>query len=206
MISNRALLAVNALLLAGLVATALFWHPLPPAHERPLTQGTTLALPPGGEFTLQSAQGQLELKDFRGKLVLLYFGYMYCPDICPTALIGVTTALKTLSAEERAKVVTLFVSVDPRRDTVSLLADYVAFFHPDIIGATTSEAEIARIAQRYDVTYRVQSSDTNGNYSVDHSSLVYLLNAAGEIVTTFPHASAPETITAALRTQLLTAP
>ncbi len=206
MISNRALLAVNALLLAGLVAMALFWHPLPPAHERPLKQGTMLALPPGGEFTLESVQGQVELKDFRGKLVLLYFGYMFCPDICPTALIGLTAALKALNAEERAKVAIIFVSLDPRRDTAKLLADYVAFFHPDIIGATANEAEIARIAQRYKVTYRVQSSETNGNYSVDHSSLVYLLDGAGEMVTTFPHGSAPEIITAALRTQLQITP
>ena len=100
----------------------------------------TTSAPTGGDFTLQSATGPVTLKDYRGKVVLLYFGYTYCPDICPTSLTATAQALGQLAPAELARVQTLFVSVDPERDTPARLKDYGAFFHPSIIGVTGTAA------------------------------------------------------------------
>ena len=125
-----------ALVIAGL---ALFWQP--DVAERPLPR---LPIVEGGDFTLQSASGPVSLKDYRGKLVLVYFGYTFCPDICPTSLAATAEGLKQLSPEELARVAMIFVSVDPKRDTPERLKEYVEFFHPSIVGVTGS-AEVVEV-------------------------------------------------------------
>ena len=114
--TDRILAALAVLLAALVIGLALFWHPELP--ERPLPKA---ALPAGGDFILQSADGPVALKDFRGKLVLLYFGYTYCPDICPTSLTATAEGLRQLKPEELARVAMIFVSVDPKRDMLPRL-------------------------------------------------------------------------------------
>ena len=110
--SERILMAIAGLLAALVLGLAFFWQPELP--ERPLPKA---ALAEGGDFTLQSADGPVSLKDFRGKVVLVYFGYTYCPDICPTSLAATAEGLKLLTPDELARVAMIFVSVDPKRDT-----------------------------------------------------------------------------------------
>lgn len=197
MISNRVLLAIIALLVATILGLALFWHPVPARHERELA-----APPPGGDFRIETAKGAVSLQDYRGKVVLLYFGYTFCPDICPTSLLATATALKALTPAELAQVQTIFISVDPKRDTVSQLAEYVRFFHPSIIGATGTAEQIAEIAQRYGVSYTLQPPDGAGNYVVDHTGLTYLIAPDGRLTGSLPHAAPQDHVLTAIRSLL----
>lgn len=196
--SDRVLMAVAGLLAALVLGLALFWHPDLP--ERPLPKA---ALAEGGDFTLQSASGPVALKDFRGKVVLLYFGYTYCPDICPTSLAATAEGLRQLTPEELARVAMIFISVDPKRDTLPRLKEYVEFFHSSIRGVTGTPEEIAEIARRYGVFYAEQKVETAGDgYVVDHSADTYVIAADGKLVAKIAHATPPEQVVASIRKHL----
>ncbi|HQU77843.1 MAG TPA: SCO family protein [Azonexus sp.] len=196
--SQRILLAVAVLLAALVLGLAFFWHPELP--ERPLPMA---AAPAGGDFTLQSAGGPVALQDFRGKLVLVYFGYTYCPDICPTALAATAEGLKLLTPEELARVAVVFISVDPERDTPARLKEYAEFFHPAIVGVTGTPEELAAIARRYGVFYARQSVETaGGGYVVDHTSDTYVVGADGKLDGKIAHATPPEQVAAEIRKRL----
>ena len=156
--------------------------------------------PPGGDFTLQSIDGPVSLQDFRGKLVLLYFGYTSCPDVCPTSLSLVTQALNELSEDELEKVQSIFVSVDPKRDTPEALAQYVGYFHSSMIGVTGTELEVAEVAQLYGAQYyEVEMEGSAFGYSVNHSSVSYLITPEGTLRFIFPHATPASVIVEAIR-------
>jgi len=195
--SERFLLAIAALLGAFVVALALFWQPTLP--ERPLPQP---AVPTGGDFTLQSAGGPVSLHDYRGKVMLLYFGYTYCPDICPTSLAATAEGLKKLHMDELARVGMFFISVDPQRDTPERLKDYVAFFHPIIVGLTGTAEQLAEIARRYGVIYAIQTAQTEGGYVVDHSSDTYVVGRDGRLLGKIPHATPPDEVAETVRKYL----
>lgn len=162
--------------------------------------GLPLAAPPrGGDFTLLSAQGPVSTQAFRGKVVVVYFGYTYCPDICPTSLATLGAALGQLSPAELAQVQPLFVSVDPQRDTPARLKEYAAFFHPKLIGLTGSPQTLAAAAKAYGASYSFQPPDARGNYVVDHSAFTYLVDTQGHLADTLPHGASPEDTAAAIR-------
>jgi protein SCO1/2 len=196
--SERFLSVIAGLLAALVLGLAFFWHPELP--ERPLPRA---AMSEGGEFTLQSADGPVSLKDFRGKVVLIYFGYTYCPDICPTSLAATAEGLKELTPDELARVAMIFVSVDPRRDTPARLKEYARFFHPAIVGVTGTPEEIAEVAKRYGVFYAEQSVATAGDgYVVDHSADTYVVAPDGKLVGRIAHATAPDQVAAIIRKYL----
>lgn len=199
--SERILLIIAGLLAVFVLALAFFWQPSLP--ERPLPAATA---PVGGDFTLQSADGPVALHDYRGKLVLIYFGYTYCPDICPTSLAATAAGLNQLSPAERARVAMFFISVDPQRDTPAHLKEYVEFFHPSIIGMTGSPQQLSEIAQRYGVFYSQQPADAAGAYVVDHSADTYIVGPDGQLLGKFPHATPPEQVAATLRQYLIQPP
>jgi len=181
------------LLSLALVATLLlwslfFWPPQRSGHS------ASPATPPGGDFTLQSASGPLSLSQFRGKVVLLYFGYTSCPDICPTSLTLMRIALSQLSEEELAQVQGIFISVDPQRDTPERLAQYSSHFHPKIAGVTGSDEQVAEVARRYGAIYQRAEGETALGYTVDHSSVTYLIDQQGELRRVLPHGTSPNTI------------
>jgi protein SCO1/2 len=112
--------------------------------------------------------------------VLVYFGYTFCPDICPTSLAATAEGLKQLSPEELARVAMIFVSVDPKRDTPERLKEYVEFFHPSIVGVTGSAEVVAEVAKRYGVIYAEQKVETaGGGYVVDHSADTFIVAQDG---------------------------
>lgn len=197
--SQRALLAIAGFLAILLLGLAFFWQPA--LTDRPLPPA---ALPAGGDFTLQSADGDVSLGDFRGKLVLVYFGYTYCPDVCPTSLAATSDGLRLLTADEQARVAMIFVSVDPQRDTPARLKEYVAFFHSAIVGVTGKPEDIAEIARRYGVFYAVQKVETaGGGYVVDHSADTFVVGPDGRLQGRIVHATPPAQVAAEIRKRLI---
>ena len=154
----------------------------------------------GGDFVLQSAEGNVTLSDYRGKVVVLYFGYAFCPDVCPTSLGLLSLALGKLKPKELNKIQTFFISVDPERDTVEKLKTYVNAFHPNIIGITGTADEIADVAKRYGVMYmKVELPGSAMGYAVDHSSRYYVIGSDGELKKFIEHGTSPDDIVASLR-------
>ncbi len=144
----------------------------------------------GGPFELRDHEGQLRSdQDFRGRFMLVYFGYTYCPDICPTNLQTLSNALDILGETAEA-VQPVFISVDPARDGVPQLRDYVSHFHPRLIGLTGSEAQVRAAARGYKIHRSKVLTDGDpeaDDYLVNHSSITYLMGPDGEFVTLFPH-------------------
>lgn len=184
---------VLALLFVWIVG---FWHP---AADRAQPTLSLAAAPAGGDFTLQSADGPVALKDLRGKVVLVYFGYTFCPDICPTSLAYTAQALDLLNKDELTRTQVLFISVDPERDTLKKLKEYGAFFHPNILGVTGSPQEVAAVAKRYGASYSKQETGSAGGYVVDHTSAIYIVDPAGKMVATLQHGTPPAEEAKAIR-------
>jgi len=157
----------------------------------------------GGEFTLESAAGKTSLSDFRGKVVPVYFGYTHCPDVCITSLNKVSAALKAMDENERAEVQPIFISVDPERDTPTKASQYAEFFHPSIIGLSGTPEQIEEVAKRYLVIYeKVFLEDSAMDYSVDHSSIVYVVGRDGKITSLVHHVESADDLRKALQAAL----
>ena len=159
----------------------------------------------GGPFTLVDHEGITRTDaDFRGRFMLVYFGYTYCPDICPTGLQTMTDALDMLGAAVK-RVQPLFISIDPARDTVPELKQYLENFQPAILGLTGSEAQVRAVARAYKVHRRkvnLSEPEDANDYLVDHSSITYLMGPDGGFVTLFPHGTEPEFMADAIRRYL----
>lgn len=141
--------------------------------------------PIGGPFSLVDHTGKARSDvDFRGKLLLIYFGYSYCPDVCPTDLQQIALALDALGRDGDA-VQPLFITLDPERDTVAHLAEYVPLFHPRLIGLTGSAENIRNVALAYKVYYAKYPPGSR-DYVIDHSSFIYLVDEAGKYIGFFP--------------------
>jgi protein SCO1/2 len=144
----------------------------------------------GGDFILRDQDHNLfDSRSLRGKLVLVYFGFSYCPDICPTSLNKLTEVIDTLD-RYRISVTPLFITIDPTRDTSSVIKEYLSHFHPKIIGLTGSEAEIAKVASMFKVYYaRSKGTQESGkedkSYMVDHSSFSYFMDENGKYIRHF---------------------
>lgn len=146
----------------------------------------------GGEFTLVDGDGATRTdKDFRGRLMLVYFGFTYCPDACPTELQAMGQAVDRLGPKGEA-VQPVFVSVDPERDTPEMVGQYVKAFHPRMVGLTGTPEQVATAAKAYRVYYRKATVEGASDYLVDHSSIVYLMDREGRFLTHFSHGTSPE--------------
>lgn len=131
------------------------------------------------QFTLHNDQGRpVTADDYKGKIVMLYFGYTHCPDVCPTTLVRIAHALKKLDGEAD-KVQPLFVSVDPARDTPKVLQEYTKVFSKRIAGLSGSEENLRKLTKRYRVTYGLGKPDAKGNYEVTHSSAIFIFDGKG---------------------------
>ncbi|HZV54551.1 MAG TPA: SCO family protein [Rhodocyclaceae bacterium] len=198
--SQRLLLALVVILATAVVGLALFWQPqLSPPSTAP-------GAPAGGDFVLDSADGPVDTAALRGKVVLVYFGYTYCPDICPTSLTVTSQALNQLSPAELALVKTVFVSVDPERDTPARLKDYVKFFHPSMVGVTGTPAAIAAAARKYGAIYARQDVGSTAGYVVDHSAWTYVVAPDGHLAGRIPHGATIEQTLAEIRKWLPSSP
>ena len=156
----------------------------------------------GGDFTLVDQHGKdRSTSEFRGKILLIYFGYTYCPDVCPMALEHMTRALK-LIGKDRDKIVVLFVSVDPDRDTVDTLRLYSTNFDPNIIMLTGTKKYILDAMEKYRVYAKKEIKEEFSDYLINHTSLVYVMGPDGSYLTSFAHSTLPEKIQSILLKQL----
>jgi|TARA_Y100000031_G_scaffold147163_1_gene181866 protein SCO1/2 len=194
---------IVSILLAVLIGAGLgaagrwlfFDQPLPPLAERPNTVV-------GGPFSLTDQFGiRVQDADFRGKLMLVYFGYTYCPDVCPTELQTITAALETLGTAA-GEIVPIFITVDPARDTVTLMKDYAANFHPALRALSGSPEDVATAARSYRIYYAKVQGEGDDDYRMDHTSIVYLMDRKGQYLAHFPAATAPERMAKRLRQAL----
>ena len=186
----RALILTLAGLAAVIIVTAIgmlvFFHEGNKATD-------SYALSIGGPFTLVDGEGKtVSDQQFRGKWMLVYFGYTHCPDACPTTLSNISVALDHLGPKAK-QVVVIFITVDPQRDTPKVMRNYVKAFGPQITGLTGSPEQIAAVEKAYHV-YSARHDEKNGYYDMDHSSIVYTINPAGKYVTNFDQENDPNQI------------
>ena len=161
---------------------------------------TVTPFPRGGDFRLQSPSGPVSTKSLRGRVVLLFFGYTYCPDICPTTLATLLQATQQLTPAEQKQVQVVFVSVDPERDTPTSLRDYVSAFAGPATGLTGTATQVAQVADQYGAQYfRVDLPGSAMGYAIDHSAAVYLIDKRGKLQLLLRHTAAPERFVEAIR-------
>ena len=159
----------------------------------------------GGPFSLLDHTGRrVSDANFRGRFMLIYFGFSRCTDTCPADLLTIATALNSLGAEAEP-ILPILITVDPANDTPAVLAPYVDAFHARLLGLTGTEAEIAAVAKAYRV-HRRKVARSAVDYSVDHGSLTYLMGRDGQFLTLLPHKTAPEALAAILRKYLAATP
>jgi protein SCO1/2 len=153
----------------------------------------------GGDFALTDQNGNLfQLSGQRGKIVLLFFGYTSCADACPAMMAKLTTVYKTLGASQK-DVLTVFVSVDPARDTTAALKKYMEYFSIGAIGLTGKKEEIDRVVKQYGASYEIEQSDSAMGYHINHSTYLYLIDQSGEVKFKFKHTDRPAAIAAAVK-------
>ena len=157
----------------------------------------------GGDFTLISDRGPVRLEDFRGKVVPIYFGFTHCPDVCITSLSAMAAALEQLTEEERGQIQPLFISIDPERDDADRVGEYVRYFYPGMIGLTGSLEEVTRVAKSHFVVFeKVPLEDSDMEYTMDHSSIFYVVGRDGVIRSLIHHGEKPQEIAKVLRQAL----
>ena len=138
--------------------------------------------PAGGDFTLQSIDGPVNLGDLRGKVVLLFFGYTSCPDICPLSLLRIGDCLSSLGEAQAERVSALFVTLDPGRDTAERMRQYAGFFHPGIVGLTGDAEAIDEVTAQYGITWERKSAPTSAlGYAIAHPDTILLVDADGTL-------------------------
>jgi cytochrome oxidase Cu insertion factor (SCO1/SenC/PrrC family) len=182
-----------ATLIAIVAVVGLVWHW--DGRQVQTSAGEALI---GGPFTLTDQHGaRVTEQDFAGRFMLVYFGYTFCPDICPTSLTVMAAALDQLPEAQAEQVVPILITVDPARDTVEQLADYAPLFHPRLVALTGSEEEVREAARAYRVYYHVPEEGGDA-YLVDHSTFVYLMGPDGSYRTHFGIDASPEAMAEAI--------
>lgn len=191
--SNSVLLKIIASLLLLLAAAiALYVAYSPPTNS---TQNTAIATAGtiGGPFSLQTGDGKtITDTSFPSKLKLLYFGYTFCPDVCPTGLLNISAALDALPSAQAAQIQPLFVTIDPKRDTPDIVSEYASYYDKRIIGLSGSQQDIDNIINGYRVYVSIPDHDADDTYLVDHSSYIYLMGKDGQFLAVFPHTISPD--------------
>ena len=154
----------------------------------------------GGPFELIDGDGRkVTERDFRGRHMLVYFGFTFCPDVCPTTLFNASEALVEIGPALASKVRLVFISIDPERDTPDIVKEYAAHFHPGTVGLTGTPEQAAAAARAWRIYYRKADQEEDGSYLVDHSSILFLMDGDGRYVTHFGHEATAADMAAALK-------
>ena len=195
----RVMILIAGGLLIGLLVGLLV---VPGALQRLLPAGGVTSIGQatvGGPFSLVDHSGKrVTDADFRGRFMLVFFGFTFCPDVCPTALQVTSAALDKIGAKA-AGITPVFITVDPERDTPEQLRTYVASFHPRLVGLTGTLQETDAVAKAYRVYYRkVKDDRSNAGYTMDHTSIIYVMGPDGRFVSHFTHATSVDAIATAL--------
>jgi protein SCO1/2 len=200
---KKIVLSGLVVLMAGVLIWLLFfWQPRS-SHLLPAVSSLEIAeAPKGGDFVLNSYKGEVDTRSLRGQVLILYFGYTWCPDVCPTSLGFLSAALDELNPDELKRVQALFISVDPERDTLDHLKSYGEYFHPRILGITGTHQQLEQVAALYGAAYRHVKQSSATDYVVDHSADLYLVDPQGRLQTTIRHGTQPGEILAVIRAAL----
>jgi protein SCO1/2 len=183
-VAMRNLLWAGLVVLLLVVAVVAGWWNLPPELHGVALQSPRVA----DDFTLMASTGEPKsLTDFRGQYVVLYFGYTYCPDVCPTTMNDLKQMAAELGETRMKDVQVILISVDPERDTPEQLATYTGFFHPSFIGMTGTVPEIQAVASQFGIFFERQPGSENTNYLVDHTSAVTVIDPEGYVRIIFPY-------------------
>ncbi|MGZ5875457.1 MAG: SCO family protein [Bradyrhizobium sp.] len=192
----RALLVIASLFSSGLSAAAEQPSAAQMMDDLMYGRGSV-----GGPFSLTDHTGkQRSDTEFRGKLLIVYFGYTFCPDVCPADLMAITQALEALGPAAEG-IQPVFITIDPERDT-KVLADYISAFHHSLVGLTGSPDEIRRVANSYKAFYAKVQDERSGEYSIDHTGVIYLMGRNGEYLGFMPPQTAADRLTEVLRKNL----
>lgn len=190
---------LRAAAMAAMLALAACQPSQPAADAEPPLAGARI----GGPFTLTDQDGrQVTDRSFAGRYRIMYFGYTFCPDVCPVDLQKIGAGLKALEATDSSiaqKIVPVFVTVDPRRDTTPVLKEFVANFHPRLVGLGGSQAAIDAAAKQYGVYYQLHEPGPGGGYLVDHSRQAVLFGPDGKPIALVPAEKTPDEIAAELK-------
>ncbi len=193
---------IGLLVLAG-GAAAYLWTLPPKPGGYVSSSGTALV---GGPFELIDQTGAVRRDgEFRGQFMLVYFGYTYCPDVCPVSLTNMSTAIDMLGDSDPSladQVTPIFITVDPDRDDTAALAAYAEHFHPRLVALTGDMDQISAAAKAYRVYFAKVEDDSASDYLVDHSAIIYLMGSDGAYISHFPHNATPEEIVSGLRRRL----
>ncbi|MDX1974628.1 MAG: SCO family protein [Rickettsiales bacterium] len=190
---------LNVLILA--LTIALVWsrpgiNPLAP-QDRSVGEAAI-----GGPFVLTNQDGQtVREEDFRGKLMLVFFGFTHCPDVCPTSAASLSQVMKQLG-DKATQVAPIFISVDPKRDTPAVVKSYFANFDPRIVALTGDDEAVKQAASAYKVYYAAVAMDGGNDYMVNHSSFIYLMDKKGKYLQHFAYDAPADDITKAVKTRL----
>lgn len=172
--------ALSIAIISLIILFKLKVEPKPSPLEQRIAQANPVSL--GGDFILHTMNGEIfDTKDYRGKYLLIYFGFTYCPDICPASLVEMNDAIINLQ-EKSEQLIPIFITIDPRRDTAQQLRNFLPEFNPRIIGLTGSEEEIKKVADLFKVYYARASEADTKNYMINHSSFFYLIGPDGRMI------------------------
>ncbi len=186
---KRALLAGSVVALA---LAALF------LITRPRALDGQSAISIGGPFTLvDGGKHAVTDRDFRGKWMLIYFGYTHCPDVCPTTLGGIAEGITKMPAGDQGRIVPIFITVDPERDTPDIVGSYAHAFGPEFVGLTGSVGEVQHVEAEFRV-YAQKHALKNGDYAMDHSSVIYVMGPDGKFAGVLDDTMAPAAMAAQL--------
>ncbi|MCP5373084.1 MAG: SCO family protein [Hyphomicrobiales bacterium] len=196
---SRLTLIISALAVGLVIAVAGRFYLTMGPTETPVSEAAKPVI--GGPFTLVNQDGKpVTEADFKGKLMLIFFGYTFCPDVCPTNLSTVSDALDILG-DDAKQVVPIFVSIDPERDTPKAMKEYIAHFHPSMVGLTGTPEQVAAAAKAYRVYFaKVQEKGADpDDYLMDHSAITYLMGRDGQFLVHFGHGIEPAVMAKRIR-------
>jgi len=198
-------------LVGGILVGAAGWLLWPTGKEEERSSAELMDVvmwgkePIGGPFALIDHTGKTRTDaDFRGKLLLIYFGFTYCSDVCPTDLRAIAAALDRLGRMGEA-VQPLFITVDPEKDTPEQLKNYVALFHPRLIGLTGDPAQIRGVARAYKVYFAKSEPSRRADPNIDHSGFIFLVDSDGKYLGFFPPGTSADVMVKVIRPQLAAA-
>lgn len=203
---RRSVIFLLLALALALAASAYLWRlgdERAAGRQQPMSSEEDTAVTIGGPFSLIDQDGRRRSEqDFRGRFMLVFFGYTYCPDVCPTSLAVIAATLERLGADAD-RLVPVMISVDPKRDTPEILKSYLAAFGSRFVGLTGSETEIATAAKAFRVYYNPMPNEAG---TLDHSSVIYLMDPGGVFVANYSLQTPPDDMANDIKAKLIAAP
>lgn len=195
--SSQSKWLLPALILSVLVSTAVLFNVM---SKQPREDSIATSDVIGGDFVLRNIDGRVSLKDFRGSVVVVYFGFLSCPEVCPTSMSILTRSLEKLSPAEKSKTKAILISIDPERDDFQELLEFTNYYHPNILGVTGTDQEVKQVAEQYGAFFEITESETvDSAYAYRHSSRYYVIDQQGNLIQAMRHSTTPNELAARIK-------